>query len=114
MRTLSIILIMGALAACASSSGFLEYRPAHWEGQDWAITGKADVGTDKDFIILKINDKDALAGNLSKENPEQVFTGDFEGYAISAKCKLLNAGKGDPNHTCEVSVDREPAGQLSF
>ena len=113
MRKLSIVLILGALSACASS-GFLEYRPPHWEGQDWAITGKADVGAEKDFIIIKINDKDALAGNLTKEKPEQEFIGDFEGYSISAKCKLLNAGKGKPNHSCEMTVEKEAAGKLTF
>ena len=113
MRTLSIILILGALTACASS-GFLEYRPAHWLGQDWAITGKADVGTDKDFIILKVNNKEVIGGNLSKDKPEEVFTGNFQDYKISAKCKLLHAGKGDANHSCEVSVNGESAGTLSF
>jgi len=113
MRTLSIILILGTLAACAST-GFLEYRPAHWEGQDWAITGKADVGAEKDFIIIKVNNKDAIVGSLSKDKPEDVFTGNFEDYKITAKCKLLNAGKGDANHTCEISVDGQSAGTLSF
>ena len=114
MRTLSIILILGTLTACASSGGFLEYRPAHWMGQDWAITGKADVGADKDFIILKINNKEVVSGNLSKDKPEEEFTGNFEDYKISAKCKLLNAGKGDANHNCEISVNGDTAGQLSF
>ena len=113
MRTLSIILILGTLTACASS-GFLEFRPAHWEGQDWAITGKADIGAEKDFIIIKVNNEDAIVGSLSKDKPEDVFTGNFEDYQISAKCKLLNAGKGDPNHSCEVSVNGDSAGKLSF
>ena len=114
MRTLSIVLILGILAACASSGGFLEYKPPHWKGQDWAITGKADVGAEKDFIIIKINNKDAIAGSLSKDKPEEVFSGNFEDYKISAKCKLLNAGKGDANHSCEISVNDETAGQLTF
>jgi hypothetical protein len=114
MRTLSIILILGTLAACASSSNFLEYRPAHWMGQDWAITGKADVGSNNDFIVLKINNKEAVSGILSKDKPEEVLTGNFEDYKISAKCKLLNAGKGNANHSCEVSVDGQSAGTLSF
>jgi len=114
MRTLSIILILGTLAACASSGGFLEYRPAHWTGQDWAITGKADVGTNNDFIVIKINNKEVVSGILTKDKPEEVFTGNFEDYKISAKCKLLNASKGDANHTCEVSVNGQSAGTLSF
>jgi hypothetical protein len=114
MRTLSIVLILGTLAACASSGAFLEYKPEHWRGQDWAITGKADVGANEDIITIKINDSDVMTGSLSKQKPEDVFTGSYEDYDISADCKVTNAGSSTAKYNCTVSVSGETAGQLSF
>lgn len=109
MRTLFICLVLGTLAACASSGGFLEYKPEHWRGADWAITGKAEHSGDGDVVSIKINDADVLSGKLSQQQPEGEFTGNYENYNISAKCKLENA-----SHDCTVSVDNKVAGQLSF
>jgi hypothetical protein len=114
MRTLSIVLILGALAACASSGGLVEFKPEHWMGPGWAITGKAYVGSTKDTVIIKINDTNVITGSLSEEKPEDEFTGSYEGYDISAKCKLANVDKSAARHDCSVSVDKKVAGQLSF
>ena len=110
MRSLSIVLILGALTACASSGGYLEYKPDHWEGLNWAITGRADADT----VIIKINDTDVIFGDLTKQKPEDEFTGSFQGYNISAKCKLVNAGTDTAKHNCSVSVDDKLAGKLTF
>ena len=114
MRSLFIVLVLGTLAACASSGGYFEYKPDHWEGQNWAITGKADVASDADTVIIKINDTDVIFGDLTKEHPEDEFTGSFEGYDVSAKCKLLDTGDKTANHKCSVSIDNKPAGDLTF
>jgi hypothetical protein len=114
MRTLSIVLILGTLAACASSGGYMEYKPEHWKGNNWAITGKASVGTTTDTIYIKINDSDVIIGDLSKQKPEDEFSGSYEGYDISAKCKLVNTEKSTGSHDCVVSVNNKMAGQLSF
>ena len=114
MRSLSIVLILGMLAACASSGGYLEYKPEHWKGQLWAITGTADDGPDKDTVIISINNSDVIIGDLSEQDPEDVFTGTYEDYDISANCKLVGAGSGSSKHNCTVSVDGKPAGRLSF
>ena len=109
MRTLCISLMIGILAACASSGGFLEYKPAHWVGADWAITGMAEHGADADTVFIKVNDSTVITGKLSPQNPEDEFTGSFQDYTISARCKLVNA-----SHNCAVSVDDKAIGQLSF
>ncbi len=109
MRTLFIALAVGTLAACASSGGFLEYKPDHWRGADWAITGQAKSGNDGDVVSIKINDTDVISGKLSHQQPEGEFTGNYENYNVSAKCKLENS-----THDCTISVDSKVAGQLSF
>ena len=114
MRTLSVVLVVSALAACASSGGFLEYKPEFWRGPDWAITGKADVGTASDTVMIMINDSTVIIGDLSKQKPEDEFIGNYEGYDISAKCKLENAGQGTASHNCAVSVNKKMAGKLTF
>lgn len=110
MRTISVLLILLALSACASSGAFLEYKPPHWKGSDWAITGKAETEANGDAITITINQTDVITGIVSKQKPENEFTNSYEGYNISAKCKLKNSGE----HSCTVLVDNETAGQLSF
>jgi hypothetical protein len=110
MRELSILLLIGILAGC--SSGILEYKPAHWKGLSWAIGGKANVGATTDAVTILVNDTVVITGNLSKLNPEGNFTGSYEGYDISAKCRLT--GKGSSNHDCDVFVEGKMAGHLSF
>ena len=103
MRTLSklvLVLLLCNLAACAS--GTLEYRPLHWKGKLWAITGKAIIDPDGDFITIVINNTDVMSGILSKDNPNVVMAGKYQDYDVSAKCTLNISGGKNARHVCGV------------
>jgi len=118
MRSLTIVLVLGVLTACATSSNYFEYKPAHWRGLNWAITGKAEIGTDADTVIIKINDHDVIFGDLTKQKPEDTFVGTYEGYDVSAKCKLLDSGDVNARHKCSIVIGeddaKDDAGKLTF
>ena len=114
MRSLTIVLVLGMLVACASSGGYLEYKPEHWRGQLWAITAKAETGEKEDTVTVNINDTNVLFGTLSKESPEDIFFGSYEGYDISASCRLAATQDKASRHSCTLTVDGEEAGVLSF
>lgn len=115
MRSFYIVLIICTLAACASTpGGYLEYRPEHWKGQLWDITGKADVGAKEDKIYINVNNKNIITGVLSRENPEDVFTGNYEDIDITANCKLQSAEVNASRHNCELTIEGTVAGHLFF
>jgi len=114
MRSFTIALLLGMLTACATSSNYFEFRPGDWKGLSWAITGKAEIGTDADTVIIKINDKDVIFGDLSKKKPEDDFVGTYEGYDVSAKCKLVDSSDVNARHKCSVTIEKEEAGKLTF
>ena len=114
MRTLSklfLVLLLCNLAACAS--GTLEYKPVHWKGKLWAITGKAIIDPDGDFITVVINDTDVMSGILSQDNPQVIMTGKYLEYDVAAKCGF-NSGDKNAKHVCSVNVDGAYAGNFSF
>ena len=115
MRTLSklfLVLLLCNLAACASN-GTLEYRPIHWKGDLWSITGKAIIDPDGDFITIVINGSDVMSGILSKDNPRTIMTGKYQDYDITAQCELISGNK-NAKHACVVLVDGGPAGNFTF
>ena len=114
MRSLSIVLLLSVLTACATSSDYFEFRPPNWVGKNWAITGKSEISADADTVIIKINDKDVIFGDLSKQKPEDDFVGTYEGYDVSAKCKLVESSDVNARHTCSVMIEKEDAGKLTF
>ena len=116
MRTLSklfLVLLLCNLAACASN-GTLEYKPLHWRGKLWAITGKAIIDPDGDFITIVINDTDVMSGILSKDNPVVVMEGKYQDYDISSRCQLNISGGKNAKHICGIMVDGAFAGNFSF
>jgi hypothetical protein len=112
MRKFFIFLIVGALAACASSG--LAYKPAHWKGPNWAITGKADVDEDGDTVTILINGTEVMSGYMTGDTPTDILSGNYQDYATSARCTAENAGTSKAKHECMVEVDGKIAGQLSF
>lgn len=115
MRTLSklfLVLLLCSLAACASN-GTLEYRPLHWKGKLWAISGKAIIDPDGDFVTIVINNTDVMSGIISKENPQVVMSGSYEDYDINAKCGFAPGSK-NKKHACAVLVDGDFAGNFTF
>lgn len=112
MRRFLIFLIVGALAACASS-GFA-YKPEHWMGPNWAVTGKADVDEDGDTVAIFINGSEVMSGYLTQDTPTDILSGNFQDYSTSARCTAENAGTDKAKHKCMVQVEGKIAGQLSF
>ena len=115
MRTLSklfLVLLLCNLAACASN-GTLEYRPIHWKGDLWSITGKAIIDPDGDFITIVINGTDVMSGILSKDNPKTVMEAKYQDYDVSAQC-IINSGDKNARHACSMLVDGAFAGNFTF
>ncbi len=110
MRLIALSLILCGLAGCASSGANLKYKPAHWKGMDWEIVGKSSVGAHGEIIAILINETEVISGDASKQKPESEFNGSYEGYDVTAKCKLISDGK----HSCAVLIGDEMAGQLTF
>jgi hypothetical protein len=115
MRILSKLfpaLLLFSLVACASN-GTIEFKPLHWKGNLWAITGKTIIDPDGDFITVVINGTDVMSGILNKDNPVANLTGNYEDYDIHAKCEFTSGGK-NAKHKCSVLVGGEFAGDFTF
>ena len=110
MRIIALFLILCGLAGCASSGAYLKYKPAHWKGMDWEIEAKSSVDAQGNIIAILINETEVISGKVSKKKPETDFKGSYEGYDVSAKCKLVSDGK----YSCGLSIGDEMAGQLTF
>ena len=105
-----LVVLLAALAGCASTAPGIAYRPASG-GEAWTITAKSKNGVVSDSITILINNEPVASGTLHELKTKDTFTGTYRGAAVSAEClvKQLTA-----EHECMVFVGNERAAQLTF
>jgi len=109
MKKIAALLLTATLAACATPSQVQGYRPANYAGAPMQISGEWNEVSGE--VIIFVNGQPAVKGKVSTWTGDGGFSGEYQGYIISANC-LTNSYAHKKQ--CSVSVNNEQAATLMF
>jgi hypothetical protein len=110
MKTIIAILLAATLTACATPSQVQGYRPANYAGAPMQISGEWNELSSE--ITIFVDGQPALKGKVSPWTGTGGFSGQYQGYTISANCSINYYYR--PKKMCTVAVNNEQAATLMF
>ena len=111
-----LTLILLSLSGCGSAvtkSRTAVFKPSDSSNSKWKFQATADTGSFGSAIVIAINKKEVIKGDLDIMSGIGHFSGTYEGKTIDAECSLDQRGISMFNR-CTIFIDSEKFTDLTF